>query len=98
MRAGSCAWRTSLVVCVMLATMACTWLNRPLTGATLRAALDECKDNDLDVLVYTRPDQSVMAVRCIPKPEQVARQVRVRPHVPMKLLRPLLRIEAVAGD
>ena len=66
-----------------------------MTGATLRAALDECHDNDLNVLVYTRPDNSVMAVRCIPKPEQVTKTMKVRPHIPMKLLRPLLKIEGV---
>ena len=73
----------------------CTWLKQPMTGATLRTALDECTENDLDVLVYSRTDNSIMAVRCIPKPGQVAKTVRVRPYAPMKILRPSMQIEEV---
>lgn len=73
----------------------CTWLKQPMTGATLRIALDECTENNLDVLVYSRTDNSIMAVRCIPKPDQVAKTVRVRPYAPLKILRPSMQIEEI---
>lgn len=74
---------------------ACGGLMQPMTGENLRAALDECKENDLDELSYVRPDSSIMAVRCIPKKDQVAKEVKVWPHIPMKVLRPLLRVDGV---
>ncbi|MCF1432210.1 MAG: hypothetical protein LPH20_15625 [Shewanella sp.] len=66
-----------------------------MTGPHMRAALDECVDNNLDVLVYQRPDQSVMAVRCIPKADQVSKTIKARPYVPMKILRPVMKLDEV---
>lgn len=84
------------IICAALFSLtACTWLTRPMTGATLRAALDECTDNDLASLVYVRTDNSVMGVRCIPKPGEVSRTVRIRPYVPMKLIRTFSETEEV---
>ena len=83
------------IIIVMLIISACTWLHHPMTGANLRAALDECHENELATLVYIRPDNSVTGVRCIPKPEQVARTIRVRHYVPLKLLRSISSMEEV---
>ena len=84
-----------LLVLLLVMSNGCTWLTRPMTGATLRAALDECQENDLASLVYIRTDNSVMGVRCIPKKDQVTRIIRVRPYVPMKLIRSLSETEEV---
>ncbi|WP_157674259.1 hypothetical protein [Endozoicomonas ascidiicola] len=54
----------------------------------MRAALDECLELKLQILVYQRPDRSVMDIRCIPNPEQITEFVTLRPKLPMKLLRP----------
>lgn len=80
---------------LLLLISSCTWLKSPMTGATLRTALDECIENDLNVLVYSRTDSSIMAVRCIPKPDQVSKFVRVRPYAPMKILRPVMQMEEI---
>ena len=80
------------MVVVMLILPACH-LHSPMTGANLRAALDECRENDLASLVYIRTDNSVMGVRCIPKPDQVARTIRIRPYTPMKIIRTFSEIE-----
>lgn len=66
-----------------------------MTGTTLRAAMNECVENDLGVLVYARADGSIMAIRCIPKSDQVTKTVRVRPYVPMKIIRPFTQMEEV---
>lgn len=87
--------RWILISSLLVALSACTWLHRPMTGANLRAALDECQENDLASLVYVRPDNSVMGVRCIPKPEQVTRTMRIRHYVPLKLLRSISNMEEV---
>lgn len=71
----------------------CSLLTQPMTGQTLRAALDECNSNELDVLIYRRPDGSVMDVRCIPKPDQFSQEIIVRSYMPMKLLRPVMKSE-----
>ena len=87
---------TLLFLFLLLVLMTgCTWLQQPMTGATLRTALDECTENNLDVLVYSRTDNSIMAVRCIPKPDQVTKTVRVRPYAPMKILRPSMQMEEI---
>ena len=87
--------RWILTSCLLVALSACTWLYRPMTGANLRAALDECSENDLSSLVYIRTDNSVLDVRCIPRAGQVSRVIRIRPYVPMKLIRSLLEAEEV---
>ena len=66
-----------------------------MTGANLRAALNECHENDLATLVYVRPDNSVMGVRCIPKPDQINKVVRIRQYAPMKILRQVMQFEEV---
>lgn len=82
------------IVIVMLILTACH-LHRPMTGANLRAALDECRENDLASLVYIRTDNSVMGVRCIPKPDQVDRTIRIRRYTPMKIIRTFAETEEV---
>ncbi|WP_257283299.1 hypothetical protein [Endozoicomonas sp. SESOKO1] len=82
------------MVVVMLILSGCH-LQRPMTGATLRAALDECQENDLASLVYVRTDSSVMGVRCIPRKDQVARTIRIRPYTPMKIIRTFAETEEV---
>ena len=84
-----------LIVVLLCLLTACTWLKTPMTGATLRAALDECQENDLNTLVYARTDSSIMAVRCVPKPDQVAKTIRIRPYVPMKIIRHFTQLEEV---
>ncbi|WP_257294463.1 hypothetical protein [Endozoicomonas sp. YOMI1] len=86
-----------LVLFLILLLPACSWITRPMTGATLRTALDECQENDLASLVYIRTDHSVLGVRCIPKKDQVVRTIRLRPYVPMKLIRQFLNAEE-AGE
>ena len=86
--------RKWIVFAVLLILQSCH-LHRPMTGANLRAALDECQENDLATLVYIRPDNSVTGVRCIPKPEQVTRTMRIRHYVPLKLLRSISDMEEV---
>lgn len=83
-----------LTSCILMALTACH-LHRPMTGANLRAALDECRENDLASLVYIRTDNSVMGVRCIPKPDQVDRTIRIRPYTPMKIIRTFAETEEV---
>ncbi|WP_257265399.1 hypothetical protein [Endozoicomonas sp. ONNA2] len=79
----------------VIMTPACNHLQRPMTGATLRAALDECQENDLASLVYIRTDSSVIGVRCIPRKDQVARTIRIRPYTPMKIIRTFTETEEV---
>ena len=59
-----------------------------MSAENLRAALDECHELKLWVLVYQRPDRSVMDIRCIPNPDQVDEIITLRPKMPMKLIRP----------
>lgn len=53
----------------------------------MRAAIENCQSNELNVLVYKRPDGSVLAIRCIPKPEDVTKSVTLRPRTSMPLIR-----------
>lgn len=89
-----CVLKKSLVICAVCILNACH-LHRPMTGATLRAALDECQENDLASLVYIRTDSSVMGVRCIPKKDQVIRTIRIRHYTPMKIIRTFADFEEV---
>ena len=66
----------------------CTSTGQVMSAENMRAALDECLELKLQILVYQRPDRSVMDVRCIPNPEQITEFVTLRPKLPMKLLRP----------
>lgn len=54
----------------------------------VRAALDECREFNLNTLVYSRADGSVFAIRCIPKPDDITKNITIRPRVPLRLLRP----------
>lgn len=65
---------------------------------TIRAALDECREFNLDTLVYSRPDGSVFSIRCIPKPDEVNKHITIRPRVPMRLLRPYMDTEFLLPD
>lgn len=81
------------LVLILLLT-GCGW-HKPMTGERLKAALEECHENDLDVLAYLRTDNSVMAIRCIPKPGQINKTIRVRPYTPMKVVRPFSQLEEI---
>lgn len=72
----------------LLVITGCVSSGSIMSAENLRAALDECHEMKLWVLVYQRPDRSVMDVRCIPNPEQVNEIVTLRPKMPMKLIRP----------
>lgn len=58
-----------------------------MNSQTMRAAIENCQSNNLDVMVYKRPDGSVIAIRCIPKPEDVTKSVIIRPRTSMPLIR-----------
>ena len=58
-----------------------------MKAADMRAAIDNCRQNQLGVLTYQRADRSIMAIRCIPLPSEVNHSVTIRKRVNMPLLR-----------
>lgn len=66
-----------------------------MRAENLRAALDECHELKLWVLVYQRPDRSVMDIRCIPNPDQVNEYITLRPKMPMRLIRPFYESQPI---
>ncbi len=87
--------KTLLLITVLL-LLGCSSTGRGIMSAeNLRAALDECEELKLWVLVYQRPDRSVMDVRCIPNPDQVNEYVTLRPKLPMKLIRPFFESQPI---
>lgn len=80
-----------LVVCVGCTPM----LSKGMKADTMRAAIDECKQQNLNVLLYKRPDSSVFAIRCIPKSEEISKEVIVRPRMPVNMLRPFIQKETM---
>ena len=66
-----------------------------MSAENLRAALDECHELKLWVLVYQRPDHSVMDIRCIPDPDQVNEVITLRPKMPMRLIRPFYESQPI---
>ena len=73
-------------------------LSQSMKADTMRAAIDECKQQNLNVLMYKRPDSSVFAIRCIPKDDEISKQVIVRPRMPVNALRPFIRKEVMVVD
>jgi hypothetical protein len=58
-----------------------------MSADTMRAAIDNCKDKKLGVLVYQRTDGSVMAIRCMPSSEDVTQSVTLRKRTPMPIIK-----------
>lgn len=54
---------------------------------TIRAAIDECHQNKLEVLLFQRPDHTVYAIRCTPPKSEVEQTVTVREKTPINLFR-----------
>ena len=65
----------------------CSHLIKGMDSNTMRTAIDNCKSNNLDVILYQRPDGSVVAIRCLPKPDDVTKSVILRPKVSLPVLR-----------
>lgn len=65
----------------------CSHLIKGMDSNTMRTAIDNCKSNNLDVILYQRPDGSVVAIRCLPKPDDVTKSVILRPKVALPVLR-----------
>ncbi len=59
----------TLLLIALLMLLGCSSSGGIMSAENLRAALDECHEMKLWVLVYQRPDRSVMDVRCIPQPD-----------------------------
>lgn len=85
----------ALLLITLLLITGCTSTGGVMSAENLRAALDECHEMKLQVLVYQRPDRSVMDVRCIPDPDQVAEFVTLRPKLPMKMIRPFFESQPI---
>lgn len=77
----------SMVMFCLVTLSGCIAPYGVMNGKNLRTALDECLEMKLNVLVYQRPDRSVIDVRCIPPPELVNEYVTLRPKLPMNLIR-----------
>ena len=89
--AGALAfWILVIAATVYMLTGCSPILATGLEPNTMRTAIDECKQQNLHVLLYQRPDTSVFAIRCIPKEEDVHKTITVRPRVPMRVIRHLL--------
>lgn len=73
-------------------------LHKGMSAETMRAAIDVCRQHDLNVLLYKRPDNSVFAIRCIPKESEIKKTVMVRPKMPVNMIRPFLRETMVVSD
>ena len=76
----------SILLCLLALLSACQHL-KGMTAADIRAAMDNCQDHNLDVLLYKRPDNSVVTIRCYPKSEQVSKTVTLVPRVPASMLK-----------
>ena len=83
----------TLIFIIFILTACSPILLTGLKPDAIRIALDECNQNNLKVLLYQRPDQSVFSIRCIPKDEDIHKTVTVRPRIPMRVIRPLLEKE-----
>ena len=81
--------KRALVGALLLLLTGCKHHWGDMKSADMRAAIDNCHENQLGVLVYQRADQSVMAIRCMPLPDQVSHRVTVRKRANMPILRVL---------
>ena len=66
----------------------CSLISPTMTAMNIRAALDECQEMKLDSLVYQRPDHSIIAIRCVPRPDDVHDTVTLRKRNPIQLMKP----------
>lgn len=87
--------KTLLLIIVLMLLLGCSSTRGIMSAENLRAALDECHELRLWVLVYQRPDRSVMDVRCIPDPDQVNEYVTLRPKLSMKMIRPFFESQPI---
>ncbi len=71
---------------LLLLLSGCSYIT-PMNALTIRAALDECRQNQLNVLVFKRPDDSVVAIRCIPKKEDIDKTVTIRQRTPTPIIK-----------
>ena len=88
---------TGLIVLIELCS-GCTNIPQPMKAENMRAAIDECRQRNLDVLLYKRPDNSAFAIRCIPKDKEVDKTVIVRPRMPVNALRPFIKQEVMVVE
>lgn len=82
--------KKSLCLCAFVVQMlltACTSHLGDMKAADMRAAIDNCRQNFLGVMIYQRADRSIMAIRCIPLPSEVNHTVTVRKRANMPILR-----------
>lgn len=86
-----------LILFIVLILTGC--ITRDMKADTMRAAIDNCRDNNLDVQVYQRADRSIIDIRCLPKKGDVQHTVTIRKRSTMPLLRVLTEnIDIVETD
>ncbi len=78
---------STIVVLLHLYLTGCNTHHGDMKADTMRAAIDNCRQNQLGVLVYQRPDKSVMDIRCMPVKGEVQHTVTVRKRDNMPILR-----------
>ncbi len=79
---------TSIIfVLLHLYITACTGHLGDMKAADMRAAIDNCRQNQLGVMAYQRADKSIMAIRCIPLRNEINHAVTVRRRANMPILR-----------
>lgn len=79
----------TLVIVMAFLLFACSPITLYGKGANdIRAAIDECHQNKLAVLLFERPDHQVYAIRCTPPASEVDKVIMVRPKTPINVLRP----------
>ena len=78
---------STIVVLLHIYLTGCMGHLGDMKAADMRAAIDNCRQNQLGVLAYQRADRSIMAIRCIPLPNEVSHSVTIRKRVNMPILR-----------
>ena len=58
-----------------------------MKSGDMRAAIDNCRQNKLGVLVYQRADKSVMDIRCMPLKDDITHTVTIRKASTMPIVR-----------
>ena len=90
---------STIVVLLHLWLTGCQHHWGDMKAADMRAAIDNCHQNQLGVLTYQRADQSIMAIRCMPLPSDVNHKVTVRKRTNMPIFRVLTEtIDIVDGN
>ena len=93
-------WKQAILDCLVIAVIFLLFgcAHHTLYGKSasdIRAAIDECHQNKLSVLLFQRPDHTVYAIRCIPLASEIEHTVMVRPKTPINVLRPLFNSETI---